>query len=601
MNTLNNQQINPGNRVDFSRIRRFAKGGIPKYQDAPGTLKYNWDPFYGQFSNNTTVGTGSNTSIPWNRTWSPNEQYPSVKDLENAQEYKDFTNYVIGNSQDEQVMQYLKHLDTQARRSGGKEGLLFSDDSQTTLREGWDTEYQRLRNDGKYGYFHLTPEMQEASVEAPQQTSTEESVETPTEQATAQPTQSTQPQDYATLDFIPKRKKSPLDAGYLFNIYANNIASINKQLKSQLEAKAPLQQANQINAGVESNYIQRQQLQQQLAEQRARAQNAASNTSNIDQSTQYMHDFEARVANPAINQMAQLEANAYNQSQQNALNAANYNNQERTRVANLNAQMLEEANQIRNNYIAAADAKKASEYASLVNNFHHKKSEWALNEKQNDLAYNRKVDDIMGNAALNQATKEYQDASNIAAGAAEQQSGIPIQAMVDLMLNDTSGTFDLSEEELAVLQDGSADKSDVVEILKQHQAALSESNPNAKIWFDSYNQGIKNADTKFLQAKSQIGQQLAMLELGRDPYQNGTVSWNGVGTNWSSKYPSAMIMKKGGKTSDRWTKYLSYRTKVEDIKQKALAEEDKRAQEKLVRDLDALDRETLLLLRAIFK
>jgi hypothetical protein len=84
MNTLNNQQINPGNRVDFSRIRRFAKGGIPKYQTAPGTLKYNWDPFYGQFQNNSLSTMSSNTSIPWNRTWSPNETYNTVQDLENS-------------------------------------------------------------------------------------------------------------------------------------------------------------------------------------------------------------------------------------------------------------------------------------------------------------------------------------------------------------------------------------------------------------------------------------------------------------------------------------------------------------------------------------
>jgi hypothetical protein len=112
MNTLNNQQINPGNRVDFSRIRRFAKGGVPKYQDAPGTLKYNWDPFYGQFQNNSLSAMNSNTSIPWNRTWSPNETYNTVQDLENSQNYKDFTNYVLNNSNNEQVVQYLKHLDS---------------------------------------------------------------------------------------------------------------------------------------------------------------------------------------------------------------------------------------------------------------------------------------------------------------------------------------------------------------------------------------------------------------------------------------------------------------------------------------------------------
>jgi hypothetical protein len=104
MNTLNNQQINPGNRVDFSRIRRFAKGGIPKYQNAPGTLKYNWDPFYRQFQNNSLSTMNSSTSIPWNRTWIPNETYNTVQDLENSQNYKDFTNYVLNNSNNEQVM-----------------------------------------------------------------------------------------------------------------------------------------------------------------------------------------------------------------------------------------------------------------------------------------------------------------------------------------------------------------------------------------------------------------------------------------------------------------------------------------------------------------
>ena len=594
MNTLNNQQINPGNRVDFSRIRRFSKGGIPKYQNTPGALKYNWDPFYGQFSNNTAVGQSTQTSIPWNKAWIPNEQYATVKDLENSQHYKDFTNYVTNNSSDQQVMSYLKQLDTQARINGSSEGLLFTDANQTTLKDGWNTEYERLRNDGKYGYFHLTPEMvaeQEALEKQPEQ-------EQPVEQ---QSTTVAPSQNYNTLDFLPKRKKSPLDVGYLYNIYGNNIQSINKQLKHQLDFNAPMQQANWTEAQTESGYLQRQQMKQGLAEQRARAHQVAGNSSDLSKSMQYMQNFEQDVANPMLDRMAQVEADAVKQSKQNVLNAANYNNQESTRVANLNTQIGEEAKQLRNNYIAAAEAKKASEYASLVNNLQHKKSEWLLNEKQNDLAYDRKVDSIMSQDALNQATQEYRNASDIAASSAEQSSGISIQSMVDLMLTDNSGTFDLSEDEIAMLQDGSASKSDIVEILKQHQTALSESNPNVRVWFDTYNQEVKDADNKFLQAKKHISQRLAMLELGRDPYQNGTVSWNGVGTNWSQKYPSALMMKKGGKASDRWTKYLSYRTKVEDIKQKALAEEDKRAQEKLIRDLDALDRETLLLLRAIFK
>jgi hypothetical protein len=40
MNTLNNQQINPGNRVDFSKIRGSIK--VRKFEDPAGPLAWDW-------------------------------------------------------------------------------------------------------------------------------------------------------------------------------------------------------------------------------------------------------------------------------------------------------------------------------------------------------------------------------------------------------------------------------------------------------------------------------------------------------------------------------------------------------------------------------
>jgi hypothetical protein len=40
MNTLNNQQINPGNRVDFSQIRNKTK--VRKFEDPNGPLEWDW-------------------------------------------------------------------------------------------------------------------------------------------------------------------------------------------------------------------------------------------------------------------------------------------------------------------------------------------------------------------------------------------------------------------------------------------------------------------------------------------------------------------------------------------------------------------------------
>ena len=95
MNTLNNQQINPGNRVDFSRIRRFAKGGVPKYQDAPGKLSYNWDwDGLNNAINGGGFGTATTTSLGYNKTFTPQGDIKTVADLERSQDYTDFTNYV---------------------------------------------------------------------------------------------------------------------------------------------------------------------------------------------------------------------------------------------------------------------------------------------------------------------------------------------------------------------------------------------------------------------------------------------------------------------------------------------------------------------------
>jgi hypothetical protein len=49
MNNLNTKQVNPGNGVDFSKIRKLSKGAVLKYQNTPAPLQYLWDPFYGQF------------------------------------------------------------------------------------------------------------------------------------------------------------------------------------------------------------------------------------------------------------------------------------------------------------------------------------------------------------------------------------------------------------------------------------------------------------------------------------------------------------------------------------------------------------------------
>jgi hypothetical protein len=70
--------------------------------------------------------------------------------------------------------------------------------------------------------------------------------------------------------------------------------------------------------------------------------------------------------------------------------------------------------------------------------------------------------------------------------AAESQAGVSLQAMRDLMMTDESGTFQLSDDELNLLNDPSADPEEVIDLVKKHRAALIESNPSVGNWFSIY-------------------------------------------------------------------------------------------------------------------
>jgi hypothetical protein len=72
--------------------------------------------------------------------------------------------------------------------------------------------------------------------------------------------------------------------------------------------------------------------------------------------------------------------------------------------------------------------------------------------------------------------------------------------------------------------------------------------------------------------------------------------------NLSNMFPgTGGYYKKGGKVEDRLLKYIEHNRKTFKDQSERLNRAQTNAHKKLVRDLDALDRETLMLLRAIFK
>lgn len=80
----------------------------------------------------------------------------SVKEIEDSKSYQDFTNYILNNSDNEEVKAYLQLLDDNINPNG-KVALLH--DAKGNLVGNWQDLYRRRRTDGKYGLYHITPGM----------------------------------------------------------------------------------------------------------------------------------------------------------------------------------------------------------------------------------------------------------------------------------------------------------------------------------------------------------------------------------------------------------------------------------------------------------
>lgn len=588
MNTLNNQQINPVSRVDFSRIRRFAKGVVPKYQNTPGALKYNWNPFYGQFQNNSLSTTNSSTSIPWNRTWIPNETYNTVQDLENSQNYKDFTNYVLNNSNNEQVMQYLKHLDSQARRNGSSEGLLFTDANQTTLRDGWNNEYSRLRNDGKYGYFHLTPEFIQESP----------AIDTPNAQQPASPTGPTTPElpqpeltetEYKAAEYLPEYRKGIWTDGlHLASIYGNNMIGALRDYNLEMKKRVPLHQASQQNAIVTDGYTERMLNQQALVEARARNAAAASNTSNADAARQMQLDFESQVGMQNEMQNNAIQAREYKTSLQNAQQVANQNTANRTAVANQNRANLIAQHNAMIDARRKLNATKTAETAGLIQNIDASLNKFNLQEKMNKQYYNQAVNDYMFNKEKSAAYNDYSDILENGHLRADYEG------LMTHLLN--GGDNSITTEDLAALQDNQGDFTKTKAILERY----ASSNPEIAAFLNKVGELQSQAETNFYKRVQDLASKKSYVNLFQKQYLGSYPGFNRdfLNTNWTTLFPS---YKKGGKVEDRFIKYVEHTRKVLKDQDDRNKHVQTQVQKKLLRDLDALDRETLLLLRSIFK
>ena len=592
MNTINNQQINPGNRVDFSRIRRFAKGGVPKFALPAGAI-YHWDNFNAMWDNRANAGTATSTSIPWNK------EYSTVSDLENSLQYRDFTDYVINNTSDDNVMSYLKKLDAQARKSGAQQGLLFTGEDQTTLNEGWADEYKRLRNDGKYGYFHLTPEIQfQGNIPTVPVTETLASDSTtPTNEQTVESSASTVPRDYQSAEYLPGYKKGLYtDWAHLGAIYANNMRGLKKQRDLGMQQKVSLDQAPQYNSVVTDGYTERKANEVAKNDMLARASAVAGNTSSAEAQRQIMEQANETGLQADLRNN-QIQASEFNKTTAEAANIANTNNQLRQTTANANRQKLVADWNSKLNTQATYEANKTAQTSDFINKLDQSYSTYQQQEKANALAHNQAINEYMIGAERDRAWKEVQDWQNSGFRTMDYGGGRTYDGLINYITSggDEELLSKMSDADLQTLQENAGDASIVMPVLERY----AQDSDEIRAFLAAYKSKLSTLEDDYFTRAQDLMSHYKKLGLYQKQYYGSDPGWkrDGLNVNWSTM----PYYKSGGKVHDRVLKYIEHNRKVANDRDKRAANAEKEAQKKLLRDLDSLDRETMLLLRAIFK
>ena len=371
----------------------------------------------------------------------------------------------------------------------------------------------------------------------------------------------------------------PLTAN-LINDYASNLRSFNQEVKK----KFPLQEAPYQQAIVTNNYAGRQIRSGIAANIRARAnQNLSSNA-----------EYNLALQQNAENQANQLEEqNALDQTQTfnattNNVNAtANLNNQRQAAAANVNTQQNAAAY---NNIAAARQRLYKANNASLNSynaNMYTSHGNWLQNFRLEKARYERALNDYNYSK---KATELYRTSG---LEALEAENGIynsnAFASFMKELENDTTitGIIDTTTGEISP------------ELVK----TWIENNPD--------DARVKRLQTNFQNEYNRIRSryQNQLEELASERTLNNLSiksTESNQGTRWGDilrerrNKPNPLYQKRGGRAA-RLIEYMEHYRKAQKDVADRNTETQKILWKQLDRDLDLIDKETLLLLKAAFK
>lgn len=587
--------------INYTKIR--SQGPVIKFAAPAQPLRYNWTDFMKSFVPNKFNTAANNQTITWQ-----NDGKTQAEQLQESQGYQDFTNYIYNSdpTKSPEILAYLKELD----RLAGNNKLF---DANGNLQQSWNETFKHFREDNKMGYYHLTPTLLTATSsngggEQPSSDTDSGSINTETNSGSIGIQSGSIGTDFVTLQ---RPSEEPRYKGNKF-IYpaivhgtnlGNALTTAQKLYNAELKKKVPLQEAP-YEQGILTNeaFTTGQVYQNEAAKLQNQAARAASGTSSSEAANDILLRGNEQASQLRM-QGAMHQANAYGQSAQNINNIANKNAYASTATGNTNINNLVAGHNAKITAKQQRDARIGEAFQQYANDMNADWNKHSLLEQMNQDQFLKEKNLSNYQSDLQEAGKTY---TSIYSDPMKSKAFLDIynKAYSDFTENSgTSSWYDQNKDWASIF---ATEKGTPIAELQAKYYQYLKDHPDAASNFNAaYTAELNKEQEKYQQEALRL-KELYDSANAFFPLQYSTAGWFGYDPNKDNRiYRRQYItsQKEGGslKNNDSFMKWVKYnRERNNDVDKKAI-EKSKQYQKDLQLELTRLDRQTLLLLRSIFK
>ncbi len=402
--------------------------------------------------------------------------------------------------------------------------------------------------------------------------------------------------EYDPVTYLPKYQRSLYTDGLKhIGDYALTAIGLEKQKNYAMQKQTASPMAPHQSYIKTDGYIQRKTNEEAKNQMLARADAQASNSSSMEAQQQIRQQANEQAMELDV-QNNQIQADEYGFAEKEGLQVTNSNNQLSTEYRNLRDQYDKALFNERLADLSKFELQKTAAQKEMFDNLDLSRQTYEQHEKFNELEHDMAIDTFRYNQAKRAAYNDIQDFTRFGFKHLNYNNGQNYDGLINHIISGELGNK-MSEADMNTLAQNRDNISVTLPILKKYAGEF----PDIQAFVTAYESAYGGLDAAYMDKMGEIEDKYALAGLYRRKYYSSGPGRRreGLGRNWDNLFPGRM-MKSGGKVYDRMLEYVKHNKKVLDERNARSEKAKDRANKKLLRDLDALDRETLLLLRSIF-